>query len=140
MKELNFETGLETYTINGGVKVAFNPTDDVFVERLFDSFNALADKQEKYQKRAEKTANKREIFDTARQIDKEIREMLDGLFETPICDAAFGKMNVCALAGGLPAWSNLLFAIMDEIDTTFAREQKATNERIKKYSAKYQKK
>ena len=30
-----------------------------------------------------------------------------------------------------------LRAVMDEIDTTFAREQKATNPRIAKYTKKY---
>ena len=30
-------------------------------------------------------------------------------------------------------------AVMDEIDTTFTREQKLTNPRISKYTAKYQK-
>ena len=32
-----------------------------------------------------------------------------------------------------------ILAVMEEIDTTFAREQKATNPRIAKYTAKYHK-
>ena len=51
----------------------------------------------------------------------------------------FNTPNVYAMADGLPVWCNLLFAIMDEIDTSFAREQKATNPRIQKYTAKYHK-
>ena len=47
-------------------------------------------------------------------------------------------MNVYALSDGLPVWANLMLTIMDEIDTTFAREQKATNPRISKYTKKYQ--
>lgn len=42
-------------------------------------------------------------------------------------------------ANGLPVWCNLMMAVMDEIDTTFTREQKLTNPRISKYTAKYQK-
>lgn len=48
-------------------------------------------------------------------------------------------MNVYALANGLAVWCNLMLAVMDEVDSTYAREQKATNPRIAKYTAKYQK-
>ena len=34
MKELNFDTGLVTYDLNGKVEVTFNPSDSNFVERL----------------------------------------------------------------------------------------------------------
>ena len=46
-------------------------------------------------------------------------------------------MNVYAMADGLPVWCNLMLAVMDEIDTSFAREQKRMNPRIAKYTAKY---
>ena len=34
MKELNFESGLVTYSLNGQCEVSFNPTDSNFVERI----------------------------------------------------------------------------------------------------------
>lgn len=34
-------------------------------------------------------------------------------------------------------WTNFMLALMDETDSAFAREQKATNPRIQKYTAKY---
>ena len=140
MKELNFESGLVTYSLNGKCEVSFNPTDSNFVERLYSAFEELDKKQEGYKARVEKMADKREIFDFARERDTEMRGIIDGVFEAPVSDAVFGGMNVYAVAGGLPVWCNLMFAIMDEIDTTFAREQKLTNPRIAKYTAKYQKK
>ena len=124
MKELNFDTGLVTYDLNGKCEVSFNPTDSNFVERLYSAFEELDKKQEVYKAQVEKMANKREIFDFARERDAEMRGIVDGVFETPVCDAVFGGMNVYASAGGLPAWCTLLLAIMDEIDTTFSREQK----------------
>lgn len=138
MKELSFESGLVTYTLNGKAEVTFNPTDSNFVERLYAAFDVLDKKQEGYKTQIDKMVNEKEIFEFARERDAEMREIIDGVFETSICDAVFGSMNVYALAGGLPVWSNLMLAIMDEIDTTFAREQKATNPRIAKYTAKYQ--
>ena len=137
VKALNFESGLVTYNINGKCQVSFNPTDSNFVERLYLAFEDLDKKQESYKTQVEKLADKREIFDFARERDVEMRQVIDGLFDAPVSDSLFGVMSVYAVAGGLPVWCNLMLAVMDEIDTTFSREQKATNPRIAKYTEKY---
>ena len=137
VKSLNFESGLVTYNINGKCQVSFNPTDSNFVERLYLAFEDLDKKQESYKTQVEKLADKREIFDFARERDVEMRQVIDGLFDAPVSDSLFGGMSVYAVAGGLPVWCNLMLAVMDEIDTTVAREQKATNPRIAKYTEKY---
>lgn len=139
MKELRFETGLETYSLNDSVQVTFNPTDSAFVERLFNTFDSLDKKQEAYKEEIDRVGDKREIFDIARRRDAEMRGMIDDAFGQPISDRLFGNMNVYAMGDGLPAWCNLMLTVMDEIDTTFAREQKATNPRLKKYLDKYKK-
>lgn len=139
MSELNFETGLVTYNLNGVCEVRFNPTDSDFVERLFNAFDTLDKKQDRYKEEIDKIADKKEIFQIARERDAEMRGIIDSLFDAPVCDALFGKMNVYAVADGLPVWCNLMLAVMDEIDTTFSREQKRTNPRVAKYTAKYHK-
>lgn len=139
MKEINFESGLVTYSLNGKCEVTFNPTDSNFVERINSAFNDLDKKQDEYKSRIEKMEDNREIFEFARERDKEMREIIDGVFETPVCNALFGGMNVYAVAGGLPVWCNLMLSIMDEIDTTLSVEQKEINPRIAKYTQKYQK-
>lgn len=137
MHELNFETGLVTYTLNGVCEVKFNPTDSEFVEKLFDAFDSLDRKQDAYKSEVERLADKREVFRVARERDREMREIIDGVFGQPVCDKLFGSMNVYAIADGLPVWCNLMLAVMEEIDTSFAREQKRTNPRVAKYTAKY---
>lgn len=139
MKELGFETGLVSYSLNGKCEIAFNPTDSNFVKRLFDAFEFLDGKQEAYKAEIEKLSDKKRIFEVARERDAEMREVIDGVFGFAVCDTLFGSMNVYALAGGLPVWCNLMLAVMDEVDTAFAREQKQTNTRITKYTAKYHK-
>ncbi len=140
MPTIKFDTGLVTYDLNDQCQVTFNPTDSAFVERLYKTFEELDQKQDAYKAEIERTANKKEIFDVARRRDAEMREMIDGLFGVPVCAALFGGMNVYAMADGLPVWCNLMLSVMDELDTSFAREQKLTNPRISKYAAKYQKK
>ncbi len=137
MPEIKFETGLVTYDLNGQCQVCFNPTDSAFAERLCTAFETLDKKQEEYQSKTEKAADKKEIFDAIRSMDAEMREVINNLFGTPICSTLFGNMNVYALADGLPAWANLMLAVMEEIRLSFAREQKATNPRIEKYTKKY---
>ena len=139
MAELNFATGVVTFTVNGKCDISFNPTDSAFVERLFNAFDTLDKKQEAYKTEISKVGGNREIFDIARRRDEEMREMIDGVFERPVCRDLFGGMNVYAMAYGLPVWCNFLLTVMDEVDTTFAREQKLTNPRIQKYTAKYHK-
>ena len=137
MADIRFETGVVTYNINEAFEVAFNPTDSAFVKRLFDAFDYLDKKQDAYKEEVEKISDKKKIFEISEARDKEMREIVDGVFNAPVCDAVFGCMNVYAYANGLPVWCNLMLAVMDEIDTTFAREQKATNARIAKYTQKY---
>lgn len=137
MPELRFETGLVTYNLNGAAEVTFNPTDSAFVERLFNTFDALDRAQEEHKAEVDRIADSREIFDIARKRDAEMRAMIDDALGQPVCDVLFGSMNVYAMADGLPAWCNLMLTLMDEIDTSFAREQKATNPRLQKYLAKY---
>lgn len=137
MKELNFDTGLTTFTVNGVCEVSFNPTDLAFSERLFGAFDSLEEMERKYRDQVSKMADRKEIFRFAREIDQDMRAVIDRAFGKPVCEDLFGATNVYAMADGLSIWMNFFFAIMDEVDTAFAREQKATNPRIQKYMAKY---
>lgn len=138
-KSIQLDLGIVTYKLNDACEISFNPTDAAYVERIYNTFEELDKKQEQYRAEAAK-AEKREIFELARKRDAEMREMVNTALGADVCEPLFGGMNIYAMSGGLPLWANLLLAIMDEIDTTFAREQKLTNPRIRKYSEKYKKK
>lgn len=139
MPEIKFDTGLVTYDINGACQVEFNPTDSHFVEKLFSTFESLDEAQKTFEADKAKSSNPKDVFELARQLDKSMREQIDGIFGQPVSEALFGGMNLYAVANGLPVWSNLVLALMDEVDTGFAREQKLTNPRLAKYTAKYKK-
>lgn len=139
MKELNFDSGLVTYNLNGKCEVSFNPTDSAFVGRLYSAFEGLDKKQEGYRAEVSNIQDEAKVFDFARERDAEMRATIDDLFGAPVCDALFGDMNVYAMANGLPVWCNLMLAIMDEIDAAYEGEQKLTNPRVERYTAKYRK-
>lgn len=138
MQQLNISTGLVTYKLNDACEITINPTDFAFVEKLYAVFEELDKKQEDY-KAEINAAEKREVFAVANRMDKELREMVNGIFGEDVCTALFGNMSVCAMADGLPLWANLLLGIMDVVDDSFVSEQQKTSARITKYSSKYHK-
>lgn len=139
MGDLCFGVGRKSYNLNGAIEVFFNPTDVDFAQKVYNTFDSLDKKQEYYKEEVKKIAGTAKIFDFARERDAEMRAMIDSVFDAPVCNAVFGSMNVYALADGLPVWCNLMLAVIDELDSGFAREQKMTNARVQKYTSKYHK-
>ena len=139
MAEIRFDTGIVAFNINDAVTIEFNPTDSEVVEKIYNTFEELDKKQDAYKAEVERCADKKEIFEIARRRDQEMRDMLDGLFGKLICAPLFGTMNVYAMADGLPVWCNLMLSVIDQIDTTFSRQKKLTDPRIKKYTERWKK-
>ena len=106
MSELRFDTGVQSFQINGGVSVEFCPTDSDFAKKLWDLFEELESRQHEYAKRTENENDAKKILELASRCDKEIREKIDAIFGKPICADVF-KTNVLALGDGLPVWANL---------------------------------
>ena len=136
MADIRFDTGEREYTLNGCATVRFAPTDFAFIEKVYRALDNMDKKQDGYRAVAEQT-NDEAVFDLARKMDKEAREEINAVFDTDICQPVFGTMNVFTVADGLPVWANLLLAIIDQFEGSFAEEKKKTNPRLKKYTAKY---
>lgn len=138
MSELNFDTGLVTYKVNGQCEITFNPADVAFVKRLFNTFDGLSKRQDDID--VENTEiDGAALFELAEQREKEMRTEIDDIFGDAVCDKLFGKVSVYALAGGLPLWCNFLMAVIDKIDAAIEDEQKLASPRVAKYMAKYAK-
>jgi hypothetical protein len=136
MADIRFDTGVQSFQINGGVNVEFNPTDSEFAKKLFSLFEELEARQHEYAKRAENEADPKKILDLADQFDKEIREKIDAIFGKPICADVF-KTNVLALGDGLPVWANLMLSVLDQMDTGFDVQKAKTNARVKQYTERW---
>lgn len=139
MKDLNFDSGVVTYSLNGKCEVSFNPSDSQFAERLYSIFDELDKEQEHHKELVEKASGTKEIFKIARETDAEMRKKIDGLFCAPVCEKLFDNVSLCALANGFPLWANLLIAISDEMGNAMDGEQQMSKQRITKYTAKWSK-
>lgn len=139
MKELVFDSGVVSYSLNGKCEVSFNPADRAFAERFYNAIDEMGKFQDEYAQKAGALQEPEKAFSLARERDGKMGEVLDGLFGAPICEAVFGSMSLCAFADGFPAWLNLMLTILDEIESNIGDIQKQADPRIAKYKAKYQK-
>ena len=134
------DDGIQEISINDKVSVWINLTDMNFIARVFMIFDAMDKHQEKYQSMLKTTENLQDIFKTAREMDAEMRTLINTLFDTDVCTPIFGDMNVYALAGGTPVWFNLIMCLIENMDDTVVAEKKKTNPKLQKYLARFNKK
>lgn len=139
-KQLNFDTGIVDYEINGGAHVRFNPADVAFTERFYNTFKQLESQQEEFEKRVAEIneGDRTELFAYARERDAEMRERINELFQDDIADAIFDGCNCYAMAEGMPLWINFLFAVAEEIRNTYDEESKKQDPRLKQFDAKHE--
>ena len=141
--QISIATGMKEYDItdeNGNVKakVHFNPTDPAFAEKLYDVFAELDRMDEEYHKNAAgEDLDGVQLFEAARSMDNKMRQMIDEALGAEVCKPVFGSISVYAWADGLPLWANFLLSILDEMDDALAREKKAADPRLQKYTKKF---
>jgi hypothetical protein len=139
MKELNFDTGVVAYRVNGGHVIRFNPADNRFVERLFTVFDRLSHLQEEGERSDALQEDGAALWASINARDAEMRQHIDSVFGEHTADGIFPDVGVYALADGLPLWMNFFLAVMDEVDSVLAEEQKKANPRVERYMKKYEK-
>lgn len=136
MKELTFLDGVEEFHVNDKCTLRFNPSDPEFADRLYTAFDELNKRQKARNAETEKLSP-RETFAYLREMDKEMRETIDGVFGAPVCERLFGGISVYASADGMPVWMNFMLCIMDELDESIKREKAFHSEKLAKYTKKY---
>jgi len=134
---ISFETGLKTYMLNDKCEVSFNPGDINFLRQLYSVAEELDKRQEEFRAEAQKREDGKRLFVLAQEADKDMREIIDGLFGKPVCADLFGNLSVFAVGDGFPLWANLLYAIVDKMDDSLLAEKQRAQTRIRKYSEKY---
>lgn len=136
MNAINFSTGVKTFDVNdGAAQIAYNPTDPLFVEKIYGVFLSTAEKYEAGKDK--KFEDNKAFFDYARERDKEVHEAIDGLFGTGTSDALFGGVSSYAMADGLPLWTNFMLSVIDTIPADLSKQVKASKPRVEKYLQKY---
>lgn len=136
-ESIRIDTGIKEFDLNGAVTVYFCPTDVTFAEKLFSIEEAIEKKTEEYSERIDKLEDNKDVFEAANALDREIREMLNSIFDTDICTPLVGTTKIYAIANGLPIWANTILGLIDAMDADLEEQKKRTKQRIKKYTEKY---
>ena len=140
MRELNFNSGIESFSVNGVENaLRFNPTDIELLRKIYVSMKDLEAKQKE---RNSAQSDSDDIIDTlnkAKQLDTEMRGIIDGVFGDGLCNKIFGDVSLYASADGFPVWQNFILAVIDLFDEATKREAALSNEKIQKYVKKYHK-
>lgn len=139
MPDISFGTGLVEFTINGGRKIKFNPSDVGFMENLYDLVAKVDSISSDMGKKKDHADDPAKFFDIARTGDKKMREATDAMFGEGFCEDVFGNVRLYAMADGLTVLENLVFAIIDQMDESVKNNMSQRNDKISKYTAKYQK-
>ena len=137
MPNLSVNTGIEEYTLNDNVKVRLNPTDPAFVKRIFNRFSELEAKDKAWREKIRDLSKPEEVMAAYDEGEALFARAVDDILGEGTCRGVAGDTSVLSLAGGAPIWMNILLAIIDEMDSAIAREQKAANPKLEKYLKKY---
>lgn len=138
MRELNFETGLEEMAVNGGRVVRFNPSDVGFLETLYGLIAKMESIWAEMEKKRAKTDDLAALFDRSKSCDQKMRDAIDSVFGEGFCADVFPGVRLMAMANGLTVLENFVYAIIDEMDEGIKKNLARRNDRIAKYTAKYQ--
>ena len=142
MVQLNIETGVKTIDIyrNGekAGEVKFSLSDPALLKRLRD-VSAKSDEIQKNSK-LDSLTDLDEELEEATRIDKEMRDLLDWAFASPVSEVVFGGSFCFTTCDGVTAMEQFLSGVTPYIEEAFKKEVKAADERRKKYLDKYKRK
>lgn len=136
--ELNFDNGVQSYEINGKCTITMNPTDYAFVDKMFATFTKMEKKDAEWRDRLQKESSTSAVLEVYRDGDDTVRRGIDEIFGDGVADKIFEDVNCMAFgSNGLPIWMNFILAIMDTMNSAYAKAQKDVNPAINKYLKKY---
>lgn len=139
MQELTLNTGVKELRVNGVSSIKFNPSDIGFLERIYALIGKLEKIEEETAQKRAKAENTAKIFDYFQASDKKQREAVDSIFGDGFCDAVFSGVRLMAMADGLTLIENFLYSVIDLMDDGLTDNLAQRNDRLSKYTAKYEK-
>lgn len=139
MADITFSTGVVEMSVNGVRSISFNPADVGFAETLYNMIAKVNAIDTETAKKRKNTDDLAKIFDYNRASDKKMREVVDSVFGEGFCADVFGNIRLVALADGLSVLENFAFAVLDQMDESVTENLAKRNDRIARYTEKYEK-
>lgn len=141
MRSLKFNTGIKEFDINGDESrvIRVDTTDINLGQRVEAGRKELRKLAKKFETLTKTAKSDDKILEIFSEYDKQVRQQIDGMFDSPVSDIAFGNANCLSICGGNFLFENFLNILLPEIEKDLNEELKASEKRIKKYTSQVKK-
>lgn len=141
MRSLNFNTGIKEFDINGDKNriIRIDTTDLNLGDRIETGRKELRKLAKKFETLTKTTNSDDKMLKIIDDYDKQVRQQIDYMFDSPVSDIAFGNTNCLSVSGGNMLFENFLNALLPEIEKDIKDEEKASKKRIEKYTSQVKK-
>ncbi len=142
-QNLSFDDGFMSFTINNDPNkvIRFNPTDFALINRIRDAYNAIdqaAEEAGDIKLNADGTAieNINGAADTLDIFRTAICKAIDDVFNSNICETAFGNQSPLSLVGGGKAlWESFLECICKMVESETGKKMELSRKKTDKYKS-----
>lgn len=127
--------GIDVNNQNGELvgTIYINPSDFNIIERAEQAQSRIKDLLEKLETDGEST-------EKIKQIDKDIREQVDKIFNYEVSSTIFKNSHCLSMKNGITYVERLIDGMLQVIQKILETEVKESNDRMSKYTAPYLKK
>ena len=141
MQNLNFSDGFKEFSLNGDESkvIRFNPADLGIIERIekaYKEIDGVTKVGADVELRADGTPIE-ELSKAASIVKKTsdtIKAQIDYIFDSSVSVVVFGNQSPLSMVGGIPFYERFLNAVIPVLKKEIQFEQKASQQRISKYT------
>ena len=143
--DIELQNPKKRFRINGDNTkiIELNPSDMNIVSRLKEAYsklNSMANRAGSLLNAKEGDSTEEELENVSsalKTLDKEMRELVDYVFDSPVSDAVASNMNMYSLYNG-QFWFEHCIEVLSNLYTNNLKEEfKKMNERMRKHTDKY---
>ena len=144
---------MEKIKVNGNVKeymivnekdeelgvIRINMTDFDFFNRTKEAEKQIMSIMQRFKELHGKNLETEEIFASISELDKEIKEQLNYMFDYDVSSVVFGNTNCLSIGDGQPFVTRFLQSIIPVIKRDIEKENRQSKQKMSKYTKRYHK-
>ena len=119
--------------------IRINVTDFDFFNRTKEAEKQIMSIMNRFKGLHGKNLETEEIFASISELDKEIKEQLNYMFDYDVSSVVFGNTNCLSIGDGQPFVTRFLQSIIPAIKRDIEKENRQSKQKMSKYTKRYHK-